>query len=154
MIIKKTGHRSDHKVAGGLDGPFTLDEVVVHSRLHHHKSVWVVMSVDGTKKTGHGMAAGAMDSAIIAISEITGLNALVISLSVHVVANGNDGSVSSAYCSMTVNGLSVVGHGHSADLVEASVAAYVDGLNRYFYESLCCSPSDRGDSVSAKSDVN
>ncbi len=86
-------------------------------------------------ETGNGMQQaaacgdGPVDASFRAIDSITGLNTQLVDYNIEAVSEGKD-AIGSVRITVSSEGKEVMGSGISTDIVEASIKAYVDAMNR------------------------
>jgi 2-isopropylmalate synthase len=88
-------------------------------------------------RIGHGMEIltaesrgdGPVDASYKAIAQAVGLNPAILRYEIQAVTEGTD-ALGRVMVRMDHNGRRVLGRGASTDIIEASIKAYLDGLNR------------------------
>ncbi len=79
------------------------------------------------------IGAGPLDSAFKAINHMLGVNARLEDFSVRAVTDGED-SIGEAVVKISSDGEMYTGSGISTDIIEASLQAYISGINKLFEE--------------------
>jgi len=89
-----------------------------------------------SKKEVEASAAGdgPVDACYKAVDKITGLQGRLLDYSIRSITSGKD-ALGEAYIKVRVNKRVVSGRGASTDIIEASVKAYLDAMNKVFYKS-------------------
>ena len=72
---------------------------------------------------------GPVDSSFKAIDKITKIDAKLLEYNIEAVSGGKD-ALGSVKIVVSANGKEVMGSGISTDIVEASIKAYIDAMNR------------------------
>jgi len=93
-----------------------------------------VIKKDGKKEIeyeGVGLGDGPVDATLKAIDNITGVKGKLIDYKIQSVSSGKD-AIGEVWVKVRFNGKSYLGKGISTDIIEASILAYIDGLNKYF----------------------
>ena len=93
----------------------------------------VTLEKDGEKFTGVSTGDGPIDAAFHAIEQIIGHHYELDDFQVHAVTKGR-GAVGSSILRLRANGKLYPGNGVSTDIVGACIRAYVNALNKKFYE--------------------
>ncbi|PIU28306.1 MAG: 2-isopropylmalate synthase, partial [Candidatus Hydromicrobium americanum] len=84
---------------------------------------------DGKVHKGSSNGDGPVDASFKAIDKITKINAKLVEYSIEAVSGGKD-ALGSVKVVVSTNGTEVMGSGISTDIVEASIKAYIDAMNR------------------------
>jgi 2-isopropylmalate synthase len=108
---------------------FHLNYYQVMSGNNLRPTATVGIKKGGKSLDGAAWGDGPIDAAYRAIDSITGIKTKLTSYSIDAVTGGKDalGEVSIV---LEINGLSVVGRGVSTDVIEASIKAYINALNK------------------------
>jgi len=87
------------------------------------------ISVNGKEKTGESEGDGPVDASFKAIDKVTGIKGRLTDYQIRAVTRGKDalGEVSLRYAS---KGREFSGRGLSTDIIEASIKAYIDAVNK------------------------
>ena len=72
---------------------------------------------------------GPVDAAFKAVDKITGIKCRLDDYSLHSISSGKD-ALGDVSVRVSRNGHSIIGHGSSTDIIEASVKAYINAINR------------------------
>ncbi len=75
---------------------------------------------------------GPVDAAYKALDSITGIQGKLTSYQLRAVTQGKD-AVGEVTVKVKFNGVEIVGKGSSVDVIEASVKAYINAVNKYLY---------------------
>jgi 2-isopropylmalate synthase len=78
------------------------------------------------------MGDGPIDAAFKAIDRITGCGAQLVNYTIQSVTEGEDALGEVVVKLSTDDGISVTGRGLSTDIIEASIKAYINGINKIF----------------------
>jgi 2-isopropylmalate synthase len=73
---------------------------------------------------------GPVDAAYRAVERITGVSGTLLDYSIRSVTKGKD-ALGEVFVTVQFNGTVIVAHGSSTDVIEASVIAYVNALNKF-----------------------
>jgi 2-isopropylmalate synthase len=118
-----------------FDGKYHFKYFAVNSATEVGATATVTLEWDGGKSSrrlaciGEGM----VEAAFGAIDQITGMSPELIEYNVQAVTEGID-SQGEVTCRMCINDINVTGSGASTDIIEASMMAYIDGINKLVYE--------------------
>ncbi len=75
---------------------------------------------------------GPVDAAYKAIDRITGIQGRLTSYQLRAVTQGKD-AIGEVTVKVRFNGVELIGKGSSVDIIEASVKAYINAVNKYLY---------------------
>ncbi len=75
---------------------------------------------------------GPIDAAYKAIDRITSVPGKLVSYQLRAITQGKD-AIGEVTVRVSFNGVTLTGKGSSVDIIEASVKAYINAVNRYFY---------------------
>lgn len=89
----------------------------------------VGIEVDGNLYEETSSGDGPVDASFKAIDKITKISAKLIDYNIEAVSEGKD-AIGSVRIVVSSDGLEVMGKGISTDIIEASIRAYVDAMNR------------------------
>lgn len=92
-------------------------------------SAVVKLSKDGESFVATDFGAGPIDAAYNAIDKITGLNPRLENYNLRGVTEGRK-ALGEVSIKLTCQGKSIIGRGTSTDIIEASVKAYLNGINK------------------------
>ncbi|MDR3215810.1 MAG: 2-isopropylmalate synthase [Clostridiaceae bacterium] len=76
---------------------------------------------------------GPVDAAFLAVNSITGYDFALVDYAVHAVSEGKD-ALGEAVVKLSLNGNTRTGKGHSTDVLEASIKAYINAANKIISE--------------------
>lgn len=94
----------------------------------------VIIEVDGKSHKASSDGDGPVDASFKAIDRITKINAKLLEYNIEAVSGGKD-ALGSVKIVVSANGTEVMGSGISTDIVEASIKAYIDAMNRIMESS-------------------
>ena len=113
-------------------GRFSLDSFVINSGSSIDATAIIKLLVDNdTVHKEVAIGYGPIDAAFKAINKITGEEFELTNYSLASVTEGED-ALGEAVVTLENNSLSVIGRGVSTDVFEASIKAYINGVNKYF----------------------
>ena len=118
-----------------FDGKYHFKYYAVNSATEVGATATVTLEWDEGKASkrlaciGEGM----VEAAFGAIDQITGLSPELLEYNVQAVTEGID-SQGEVTCRMSLDDITVTGSGASTDIIEASMMAYIDGINKLVYE--------------------
>ncbi len=92
-------------------------------------TVWIVVN-DKTVQ-GSGVGDGPVDAVFKAINGIVGSSYKLVEYKIDAVSGGTD-AMGNATVRLQENNITVVGHGASTDIVEASAKAYINAINKLY----------------------
>jgi 2-isopropylmalate synthase len=96
-----------------------------------HGSATVTIEDEGREKTDAAAGNGPVDAAYRAIRRIVGVEPELENYSIQSVNESSD-AIGEARVTLDLGGVRVNGRGASTDVIEASIKAYIDGINRLF----------------------
>lgn len=96
-----------------------------------HGSATVTIEDEGREKTDAAAGNGPVDAAYRAIRRIVGIEPELENYSIQSVNESSD-AIGEARVTLDLGGVRVNGRGASTDVIEASIKAYIDGINRLF----------------------
>ena len=108
---------------------FLLKFYQVQSGSNIQATSTVGIEIDGKVHKGSSNGDGPVDASFKAIDKITKINAKLVEYSIEAVSGGKD-ALGSVKVVVSTNGTEVMGSGISTDIVEASIKAYIDAMNR------------------------
>ncbi|MGM0367552.1 MAG: 2-isopropylmalate synthase [Actinomycetota bacterium] len=108
---------------------FKLDYYQVLSGSNIKATSTVGIVVEGELKQSAAYGDGPIDASFKAIDLITELNTKLVDYNIEAVSEGKD-AIGSVRIVVSSNGTEVMGSGISTDIVEASIKAYIDAMNR------------------------
>ena len=118
-----------------FDGKYRFKYFAVNSATEVGATATVTLEWDEGKASkrlaciGEGM----VEASFGAIDQITGLSPELLEYNVQAVTEGID-SQGEVTCRMSLDDITVTGSGASTDIIEASMMAYIDGVNKLVYE--------------------
>ncbi len=120
-------------VVGGriaTDEVYTLENFVVNSGSAIDATATIALkNGGGTKKTSM-IGVGQLEAAFSAIDSLVGISPKLADYSLHSVSEGEDAQGDVAV-KLELDGKTVTGRGLSVDIVEASIRAYLNGVNKF-----------------------
>ncbi|MDD3776986.1 MAG: 2-isopropylmalate synthase [Actinomycetota bacterium] len=135
-LAEKKGHINDKDLKAIVEDE--IREASEYFKLNYYQ----VISGTNVKATatiginaGNGLQEGAawgdgpIDASFKAIDSILGLNAQLVDYNIEAVSEGKD-AIGSVRIIVSSEGTEVMGSGISTDIIEASIKAYVDAMNR------------------------
>ncbi len=87
------------------------------------------IEIDGKLHQGVSYGDGPVDASFKAIDSITKMKTKLIDYSIEAVSEGKD-AIGSVKVIISADGIDVMGIGISTDIIEASIKAYIDAMNR------------------------
>ncbi len=117
-----------HKAAA-IPTTYTLSAFVVNSSNIISSTANVTLECNGEKKEGVAMGDGPVDASFKAIENITGLHMKLEDYSIRSVSDGGD-ALGEVSIRVSCNGRQFIGKGLSTDIIESSLLAYVNAVNR------------------------
>jgi 2-isopropylmalate synthase len=108
---------------------FRLKKYEVKSGSDIRSSSTVEIEVENEVKSGTSEGDGPVDASFKAIDKITEMHARLIEYNIEAVSEGKD-AIGSVKVVISFNDSEVMGSGISTDIVEASIKAYIDAMNR------------------------
>ncbi len=109
---------------------YKLDYIQVTTGNRLTPTATVGLRRNHTMREESAIGDGPVDAAYNAIDRITGLKTRLISFNVQAVTSGQD-ALGEVQVHLEVEGVRVTGRGISTDIVESSVRAYLNAINRY-----------------------
>jgi 2-isopropylmalate synthase len=116
----------------GIDGEdvrYKLNRFVINSGNTITTTASVVLNIDGEDKEGISSASGPIDAAFSAIEKCLDKDTLLEDFSLQSVTEGTD-ALGFATVKLRYNGNLYLGRAVSMDVIEASINAYIDAINR------------------------
>ena len=110
-------------------GTFTLESFVVNSGTNISATAAIKLSVGGETVEGVAAAPGPIDAAFQAINQITHTDAELSNYSIQAVSEGED-ALGEVIVKLLHDGEEYTGRGLSTDIIEASIRAYVNGMDK------------------------
>jgi 2-isopropylmalate synthase len=108
---------------------FLLKYYQVQSGSNIKATSTVGIEIEGKTHKGTSAGDGPVDASFKAIDKITKINAKLVEYNIEAVSGGKD-ALGSVKIVVSTNGTEVMGSGISTDIVEASIKAYIDAMNR------------------------
>ncbi len=108
---------------------FLLKYYEVRSGSNIRAASKVGIEIEGKVHEGSSDGDGPVDASFKAIDKITKINAKLVEYNIEAVSGGKD-ALGSVRVVVSTNGTEVMGSGISTDIVEASIKAYIDAMNR------------------------
>ncbi|MBR0104779.1 MAG: 2-isopropylmalate synthase, partial [Firmicutes bacterium] len=117
---------------GTIDETYELESFVVNSGTVIDGTATIVVKKDGEILKQTAMGEGQIEAAFAAINAICGMEPELMDYNIFSVSEGGDaqgeGTVKLKY-----NGYKATGTGVSVDIIEASIRAYLNGINKLIY---------------------
>ncbi len=110
-------------------GALILQDFSISSGLEQEPIAHVTLIQEGTLKESSSQGSGPIDAAFKAIDEITGFKGRLLNYSIRALTEGKD-ALGEVVLWARIKGEEVVGRGVATDIVEASIKAYLDGVNK------------------------
>lgn len=135
-LAEKKGAINDQDIKAIVENE--LREVPEHFLLKYYKvqsgsniqaTSTVGIEIEGRVHKGTSIGDGQVDASFKAIDKITKINAKLVEYNIEAVSGGKD-ALGSVKIVVSTNGTEVMGSGISTDIVEASIKAYIDAMNR------------------------
>ncbi len=108
---------------------FILKYYQVQSGSNIKATSTIGIEIEGKVHEGTSTGDGPVDASFKAIDKITKINAKLVEYKIEAVSGGKD-ALGSVKIIVSTNGTEVMGSGISTDIVEASIKAYIDAMNR------------------------
>ena len=121
-----------------VSGPirYNLKQYVINSGNTISTTAVIKMAKGDEEFERAALSDGPINASYAAIDKITGLDIVLQDYSLRALTDGQDAQ-SEAVVKMTINGNDdeiITGRGISVDIVEASIKAYINGINKYLNE--------------------
>ena len=121
-----------------VSGPvrYSLKQYVINSGNTISTTAVIKMSKGEEEFERAALSDGPINASYAAIDKITGLDIVLQDYSLRALTDGQDAQ-SEAVVKMSINGKEdevITGRGISVDIVEASIKAYINGINKYLNE--------------------
>ncbi|HZK57456.1 MAG TPA: 2-isopropylmalate synthase [Clostridia bacterium] len=113
----------------GEDARYKLNRFVINAGNTITTTASVVLNIDGEDKEGISSASGPIDAAFSAIEKCLDKDILLEDFSLQSVTEGTD-ALGFATVKLRYKGNHYLGRGVSIDVIEASINAYIDAVNR------------------------
>jgi len=110
-------------------GLFLLEAFSISSGTEKEPIASVCLKLDGEVKEATARGSGPVDAAFRAIDEITGFTGRLLSYSIRALTEGKD-ALGEVVLRVKLKGEEVVGRGVATDILEASIKAYLDAVNK------------------------
>ncbi len=108
---------------------FKLDFYQVVSGTNVKATATIGIELEGNMNQAAACGDGPVDASFKAIDSITGLNTQLADYNIEAVSEGKD-AIGSVRITVISDGKEVMGSGISTDIIEASIKAYIDAMNR------------------------
>lgn len=112
-----------------IDGVYSLFDFEVHDTFNKKSFAMVRLIKDEETYEEIALGDGPVDAVYRAIEKITAVPVVLDSYNVHAAADGKD-ALGEAMVRLNINGKKVNGRGVSTDIMEASILAYMNALNK------------------------
>ena len=135
-LAEKKGAINDQDIKAIVENE--LREVTEHFLLKYYKvqsgsdikaTSTIGIEIEGKVYEEFSIGDGPIDASFKAIDKITKINAKLVEYNIEAVSGGRD-ALGSVKVVVSTNGIEVMGSGISTDIVEASIKAYIDAMNR------------------------
>ena len=113
----------------GDDARYKLNRFVINAGNTITTTASVVLNIDGEDKEGISSASGPIDAAFSAIEKCLDKDIVLEDYSLQSVTEGTD-ALGYATIKLRYNGEHYLGRAISIDVIEASINAYIDAINR------------------------
>ena len=110
-------------------GVIILKDFSISSGLEREPTAHVTLMHKGVLKESSSQGSGPIDAAFKAIDKITGLKGRLLNYSIQALTEGKD-ALGEVVLRVRIKGEEVVGRGVATDIVEASIKAYLDAINK------------------------
>ena len=120
-------------LAGGESRRITLKGFLVQVG-RGHGSATVTLEDEGREVTDAAAGNGPVDAAYRAIRRILAIEPVLVNYSIRSVSEASD-AIGEARITLALGDCQVSGRGASTDVIEASIKAYIDGINRLFQKA-------------------
>lgn len=117
-----------------ITAQYRLTNFKISSEKTQKSNAAVTLETPLGQKTASYNGNGPLDSAIKAINEIIAKDIVLFDFSVRSVTEGED-ALGEASIKISFDGETAVGRGVSTDILEATLLAYIDGINKLFYQN-------------------
>ncbi len=106
-----------------------LDNLVYTSGSHVKPQVTITLKFKGKNYTQESTGDGPVDASYKAVESITKIKAQLLDYTIQSVTSGKD-AMGQVMVKVLIGDNSVIGHGASTDIIEASVKAYINAINK------------------------
>ena len=113
---------------------FSLDYLHTLSGSSIVPSATVVLSIEGKKFQAAANGSGPVEAACHAVDKITDLYGTMLNYKLNSVGSGKD-ALGEVAARIKIGGDIYNGRGLSTDIIEASVLAYINAINKYYHAS-------------------
>ena len=113
----------------GEDAKYKLNRFVINAGNTITTTASVVLNIDGEDREGISFASGPIDAAFSAIEKCLDKDILLEDYSLQSITEGTD-ALGFATVKLRYNDDHYIGRGVSIDVIEASINAYIDAINR------------------------
>ncbi len=114
-----------------IEEHFQLEKYEVNSGSDIEAISTIIIKTEGKLNQETSKGDGPIDASFKAIDKITKINAVLKEYNIEAVSGGKD-AIGAVKIVVTSGGVEVMGRGISTDIVEASIKAYIDAMNRIF----------------------
>ena len=108
---------------------YRLSRFIINSGNTISATATVALAYGGQETEAVSIGDGPVDAAFKAINRITGREYVLDDFSLHSVTEGQD-ALGEAVVKLSYGDVSVTGRGLSTDVIEASIKAYINGVNK------------------------
>jgi 2-isopropylmalate synthase len=113
---------------------YTLDNFVINSGVNITSTAIVRLNKDGKSYERVSKGNGPLDAAFNCVDKVTGIDLKLDGLTIDAVTEGEDSMGDATVIVRTKEGERYSGRGLSTDVNEASIFAYINAVNKLFYE--------------------
>ncbi len=117
------------EVRGEVNETYSVQAFVVNSGTNIPATASVRMSIGGETRTGVSVGDGPIDAAFKAIDQVTGVECTLKNYAITSVTQGED-ALGEVAVKLERGGRLTSGRGLSTDIIEASIRAYINALNK------------------------
>lgn len=111
-------------------GKYALKRFVINSGNSIHSTAVIEAESNGEVIQRVALGEGPVDAAFKAVNAIADMNLKLENFSLSAVTEGED-ALGEALVRISLNGKTVTGRGVSTDVIEASIKAYINGVNKF-----------------------
>lgn len=108
---------------------YVLERFIINSGNTITATATIVLNVDGTSIEEVAVGDGPVDAAYKAIEKILNTDAVLVDYAIHSVTEGKD-ALGEAIVKLKGNGKQVTGRGLSTDVIESSILAYLNAVQK------------------------
>jgi len=113
---------------------FTLNNFVINSGNTITATAIVSMMKEGKSSERVATGSGPVDASFKAIDKIVGMQLELVDYQINAVSEGEDAQGDARVVLKSGTGRSFLGRGLSTDIIEASIKAYINAINKIYYQ--------------------